>query len=193
MTTFHTPPPTFQPAAILGRELGMLTAKGMRLAKFAIKAASAVFAASELKTVALAAAENVAVAALSDQPLPKKPELLAQALKCIQKKDDSGYRSALNQWLMEAHGVKIGDTVAVHGWAKPREVCIDSVELTWRCVEEGIEPNPLLDTFVWFKGPTRRNGAGCDMRESGGPAHIEVHKMTPSKALQQHFSMRKFS
>lgn len=86
--------------------------------------------------------------------------------------DTSGFDALCESYLLMAHGVKPGDTVEVHGWAKPRTLRLTKFRLSFYRAESA------TDAFMWFEGEGIRN---CPRNRAssdhGCPLHTAVRKV----------------
>lgn len=109
---------------------------------------------------------------------------LKRAYDCQQKGDSAGHREACLAWLLAKHGVRLGDTVEVYGWAKPREILLDDFIINWN------GETYLEDGFMWFTGPTSHAPKGVPPASQGQRMEYSVYKTTPSVKLKRLFPER---
>ena len=69
--------------------------------------------------------------------------ILQRARDCLAKGNRAGYRQACLDWLQAKHGVTLGDTVQLFGWAKPRTVKLVDFSIHF----------DSYGGFAWYEGP----------------------------------------
>lgn len=67
------------------------------------------------------------------------------------KPDETEFRVACDAYLRCAHAAGAGDTLEIHGWAKPRAICVKTFRLCFNNAEKA------TDAFMWFEGDAVRN------------------------------------
>lgn len=60
-------------------------------------------------------------------------------------RDRVAHHKAAAGWLMEKHGVRVGEVALVYGWAQPREILIESVELHMRSIGDHSKYDVVLN------------------------------------------------
>lgn len=117
-------------------------------------------------------------------PRPREEQLLKVAYDAHIAGDMVKKKQALEVWLDKAFGVSVGSLVEVSGLAKPRQILLESVDVTWGLDE------PIERGFTLLRGPTDDIG-GCEVKLNDISVRERIWKaQSPTERMKRNFGDR---
>jgi hypothetical protein len=114
--------------------------------------------------------ESARAAAAAQSPAG---QALQKAFELRRANNDPAFQTACHDYLREAHGVSIGDTVEIYGWVTPRVLRLTNFRL---CFDSAECPT---QAFMWFQGDAVRNcRPGRTGPDHGCPLDKQVRKVS---------------